>query len=305
MNKVQVFASTIISFLLSFFIFIFCFLSVSRITLMNEEYLVGILDSTQYYAGVRNAFIDSLKKGAGAAGFDPEIYDNFVTTDEIKEDARYYITTYFKEGTAQISTDEIEERLTTYLYSVVEEEGIELTEDDEERLQSYIQVNVDGYRQYVQFPFIQYIVQGISMMQRIFPYIFAISFILMVIAGVLVWKVKLPRGKSLWFIGVALAGAGCMLVALPMMLLLYDIVGRINLRPEYFYVFFTTYLEQYLWLLILVGLACIVSGWLFFVYRKKKYHRRRRRSSKRSSRKTPKLANELISESKEVLNDDK
>lgn len=295
MNKVQVIASSIIAFLFSFFIFMFMLLGVTRLTLMNEEYLVTTLDTTQYYAGVRSELTDDLKKGAGAAGFDPSIYDEFVTTDQIKEDARHYITTYFKEGNAKISTEEFENRLTTYLHKIVKDQGIELSVEDNQRLQSYIKINVDGYRQFVQFPFIQYIVQGISMMQRVFPYVFAISFVLMLIAGGLLWSVRLPRGKGLWFAGSALSGAGCMLIGLPALLLINDIVGRINLEPVYFHTFFTAFLTQYLWILILVGIACIISGWLLFVYRKKKYHRRRRSRSrsKRNYKTTTTLVNNM------------
>lgn len=301
MNKVQVIASSIIAFLFSFFIFMFMLLGVTRLTLMNEEYLVTTLDTTQYYAGVRSELTDDLKKGAGAAGFDPSIYDEFVTTDQIKEDARHYITTYFKEGNAKISTEEFENRLTTYLHKIVKDQGIELSVEDNQRLQSYIKINVDGYRQFVQFPFIQYIVQGISMMQRVFPYVFAISFVLMLIAGGLLWSVRLPRGKGLWFAGSALSGAGCMLIGLPALLLINDIVGRINLEPAYFHTFFTAFLTQYLWILILVGIACIISGWLLFVYRKKKYHRRRRSRSrsKRNYKTTTTLVDNMQRETNE------
>lgn len=227
---------------------------------MKEDYLLMMLDKTSYFDGVYTEYIKDLKKGAGAAGFEPTIYDDFLSVDTIKKDAQQYIQQYFQDGSVYRVQEQMKSKLEAHLQQKIKEQNIILQEEDKQRLQAYIEVNAKGYEQFVQFPFIQYIVQGISMMDRVIPFVLGISFVLVCICIFLLYRLRFPKKKEWWFVSVAFAGAGWMLVVFPCIMLIGKVIKKIVLEPAYFYYFFNGYIHHYFYFLIMVGIGLLICA---------------------------------------------
>lgn len=260
MNKLYTVVAGILAFLLSFFLFVLSFVGITSLTLMKEDYLLMMLDKTSYFDGVYTEYIKDLKKGAGAAGFEPTIYDDFLSVDTIKKDAQQYIQQYFQDGSVYRVQEQMKSKLEAHLQQKIKEQNIILQEEDKQRLQAYIEVNAKGYEQFVQFPFIQYIVQGISMMDRVIPFVLGISFVLVCICIFLLYRLRFPKKKEWWFVSVAFAGAGWMLVVFPCIMLIGKVIKKIVLEPAYFYYFFNGYIHHYFYFLIMVGIGLLICA---------------------------------------------
>ncbi len=260
MNKLYTVIAGILAFLLSFFLFVLSFVGITSLTLMKEDYLLMMLDKTSYFDGVYTEYIKDLKKGAGAAGFEPTIYDDFLSVDTIKKDAQQYIQQYFQDGSVYRVQEQMKSKLEAHLQQKIKEQNIILQEEDKQRLQAYIEVNAKGYEQFVQFPFIQYIVQGISMMDRVIPFVLGISFVLVCICIFLLYRLRFPKKKEWWFVSVAFAGAGWMLVVFPCIMLIGKVIKKIVLEPAYFYYFFNGYIHHYFYFLIMVGIGLLICA---------------------------------------------
>lgn len=260
MNKLYTVIAGILAFLLSFFLFVLSFVGITSLTLMKEDYLLMMLDKTSYFDGVYTEYIKDLKKGAGAAGFEPTIYDDFLSVDTIKKDAQQYIQQYFQDGSVYRVQEQMKSKLEAHLQQKIKEQNIILQEEDKQRLQAYIEVNAKGYEQFVQFPFIKYIVQGISMMDRVIPFVLGISFVLVCICIFLLYRLRFPKKKEWWFVSVAFAGAGWMLVVFPCIMLIGKVIKKIVLEPAYFYYFFNGYIHHYFYFLIMVGIGLLICA---------------------------------------------
>lgn len=259
-NRLYTVIGIVLAFLLSFFLFVLSFVGVTSLTLMKEEYLLFMLDKTSYYDGVYSEYIKDLKKGAGAAGFDPSIYDDFLSVEEVKKDAQQYIQQYFQDNSIYQVKEQMVNKLEQHIMRKVKQQNIVIEEEDEQRLQSYIEVNAKGYEKFVQFPFIKYIEQGISMMNRVVPFVLGICFVLVCTCIFILYRLFLPNKREWWFISVAFAGAGWMLVVFPCIMLIGKVIKKIVLEPAYFYYFFNGYIHHYFYFLIMVGIGLLICA---------------------------------------------
>ncbi len=259
------------SFFIAFFLFLLLFVCISKATLLNKGYLLSTLDKTEYYTAVTKELTEDFKKSAGAAGFQPSIYDGFLKEADVKKEAVAFIDTSFTGKTAVVDQKSFMDKLDTYLQKIIQKEKLKLDEDGELRLQNYVKVNAKGYKQYVQFPFIQYIVMGVQMMDRILPFAIGACVLLLLLSVFFLIRMKLKKEDTLLFLGSAAGGAGWMLALLPAGILLGGFTHRIRLEPEYFYNFFVAFLDGYLWLLILFGIALILMGiiLILFIFKKR------------------------------------
>lgn len=259
------------SFFISFFLFLLLFVCISKATLLNEGYLLATLDKTNYYADVTQELTEDFKRSAGAAGFQPSVYDGFLKEAEVKEAATAYIETSFTGKEAVVDQDSFKKKLNTYLHEIIKKENLKLDEDSRQRLDKYIRINAQGYKQYVQFPFIQYMVMGVQMMDKILPFAIGACAILLLFSVFFLIRMKMKKENTLLFLGSAAGGAGWMLALLPAGILLGGFTHRIRLEPEYYYNFFVAFLDGYLWMLILIGIAFILTGMILIlcVYKNK------------------------------------
>ena len=259
------------SFFIAFFLFLLLFVCISKATLLNKGYLLSTLDKTEYYTAVTKELTEDFQKSAGAAGFQPSIYDGFLKEADVKKEAVAFIDTSFTGKTAVVDQKSFMDKLDTYLQKIIQKEKLKLDEDGKLRLQNYVKVNAKGYKQYVQFPFIQYIVMGVQMMDRILPFAIGACVLLLLLSVIFLIRMKLKKEDTLLFLGSAAGGAGWMLALLPAGILLGGFTHRIRLEPEYFYNFFVAFLDGYLWLLILFGIALILVGiiLILFIFKKR------------------------------------
>ena len=109
------------------------------------------------------------------------------------------------------------------------------------------------------------------MMDRVLPFAIGACVLLLLLSVFFLIRMKLKRKDTLLFLGSAAGGAGWMLTLLPAGILLGGYTNRIRLEPEYFYKFFVAFLDGYLWMLILFGLALILMGiiLILFIYKKR------------------------------------
>lgn len=272
MSRKNKLLSGLFSFFISFFLFLLLFVCISKATLLNEGYLLATLDKTNYYADVTQELTEDFKRSAGAAGFQPSVYDGFLKEAEVKEAAIAYIETSFTGKEAVVNQDSFKTKLNTYLHEIIKKENLKLDEESRQRLDKYIRINAQGYKQYVQFPFIQYMVMGVQMMDRILPFAIGACAILLLFSVLFLIRMKMKKENTLLFFGSAVGGAGWMLALLPAGILLGGFTHRIRLEPEYYYNFFVAFLDGYLWLLILIGIAWILMGiiLILFVFKKGK-----------------------------------
>ena len=85
MKKTNHLLASLFSFFIAFFMFLGLFVTITKLTLMNENYLFKTLEKVDYYQAIANELNEDFMQSAGAAGFEPDIYKNFVSSKEVQK----------------------------------------------------------------------------------------------------------------------------------------------------------------------------------------------------------------------------
>ena len=107
------------SFFIAFFLFLLLFICVSKATLLNKGFLLSTLDKSEYYTGVTRALTEDFKKSAGAAGFQPSVYDGFLKEADVKKAAIQYIETSFTGKETAVDQESFKKQLNDHLQKVM------------------------------------------------------------------------------------------------------------------------------------------------------------------------------------------
>ncbi|WP_455790292.1 hypothetical protein [Amedibacillus sp. YH-ame10] len=240
-----------------------------QVTIQKSSYLLSVLDQVNYYEKIANEFNKDLMEGAGAAGFEPSIYEKFVSEKEAKNISKAYILEYFDKGNAKISSDDFRSKLITHLKQSAIKQNIEIDESDPAFL-NYVNKIVNSYGRFFAFPFLQYAVMAIDLLDKITPILFPVCIVFMVSSYFFLVKLKLQREQFVQFVVSSLIGGGLMCVVIPSVIHLIKLIERVSLSPQCFYDFFNRYIYGYLDLVLLSGCALIILAVLVYLIHLKK-----------------------------------
>ena len=68
MKKTNHLLASLFSFFIAFFMFLGLFVTITKLTLMNENYLFNTLEKVDYYQAIANELNEDFMQSAGAAG---------------------------------------------------------------------------------------------------------------------------------------------------------------------------------------------------------------------------------------------
>ena len=270
MNKYSHILATLFSFFIAFFLFLGILIGTMKLTVINQRYLLNSLDDCSYYQGIADALNTDFMQGAGAAGFEAKIFENFVTVEDVHNVSRQYILESFENGIAEVKTELFQKKLSHYLHEVAKEAQMKLTDVDEKRLEAYIDINVQAYQQYLSFPFLQYMVMGFDMMNNVVPFILIACLILVSLAFYFLRRLHLDNENKTVYQSSILFAVGLMLIIPCTILFIGKYIQRIQLTPEFYYRFFVYYIEGYFQILILCGITLFICGILIILMNQRK-----------------------------------
>lgn len=269
MNKQSKILATIFSFFIAFFLFLLMFSGFAKVTLMSQGYLLNSMNQSDYYGGIAKDINEELKKGAGAAGFEPSIYTDFVSKEEVQELSSTYIQDFFVNNDAKISTDAFRQRLHDYLIQTAANQGTTLSEADEQGLTTYIDSNVGRYEKYLSFPFLKYIVMGIDMLDTIMNFIIIACVAIVIVAFGFLHLLHLQKNDKAFYMSNTFFSASLLTGVIPIAILVSGLVRKINLQPESYYKFFVNYIQGYVWYLVLASVILFLLGGCILVWNKR------------------------------------
>lgn len=240
-----------------------------QVTIQKSSYLLSVLDQVDYYERIADEFNRDLMEGAGAAGFDPSTYEKFVSEKEAKNISKTYILEYFDKGNAKISSDDFRSKLITHLKQSAVKQNIEVDESDPAFL-NYVNKIVNSYGRFFAFPFLQYAIMAIDLLDKIIPILFPVCIVFMISSYFFLVRLKLHREKFIQFVVSSLIGGGLMCVVIPIVIHITKLIEYVSLSPQCFYDFFNRYIYGYLDLALLLGCALItLSGLVYLIHLKK------------------------------------
>lgn len=252
----------IISFCMSLFFVIFLWVVFSSMLLFNDSRIFKTFEHTDYYVNVAEEINSNLQFTAGAAGMDPELFEAFVDQRDVEKDIKSYMKDSNKNETYI-------EKYTNSLQSFLLSKGYNEVDVQSEAMQKYIAIQAQDYVKHIKFPFMKYYNMVNETLRGTFPYLIGISGCIILVSIFLLRKGTSKSDFYQW-LGYALCGSGLMQGIVPALILGYNLIEKINLTPYYYYEFFVRYVNDVLWIALLIAILFVVWGTLSYVIAIKK-----------------------------------
>lgn len=262
--------SMLFSFFMAFFLFAFILLCVIRFTLMNPSYIISKMDSVEFYENAVTELNRTIKQNAQPAGFDLELFDNFVTTADVQEDMRSYVKDGFKGDVKSLDTTEFQQKLSKTIQEFASTKNIVITADLQSGIDSFVSANLDNYHHFLEFPFLNYYVQGYKLYKKAFLIAAPLMAVLTIVMGVIICKLHKSRRRKKRELAYSFIGSGLMVSALPMYLTAVKAVERIQLSPQYLYNLIVQLGTNCLYILMITGIMMCGIGTFLTYYKPKK-----------------------------------
>lgn len=223
LNSVKI-ISIILSFFISFLLFITLSLTVVNQTILNVNYCISSMEKTDYYDMLSSGIESQLKYYSAASGFSEDVFDGTVDTKELTENVNGSVNALYTGNKVKINTSSLEKNLRNNFISYANNNNIVITNDISTSIDELVSECITTYEKYISVSILSYISPFIIKATNIVPKIIIGLLILIVILFAAILMINKRKYRAIRNYIYAVSGSAMMLAALP---LVYFISGKI------------------------------------------------------------------------------
>lgn len=252
--------SSVAAFILTLMLTAATYLAGGYLGFFDKALILDHLNKSDYYSGVMEYANESSGLIAIPSGIPQKVFDGTFTEEMVYRDVRGYLEAAFDGRAYEIDTAAFKERLTENVTAYVEQEGLELTEEQEVYVEDFASQIADNYVNSAKMPFVSYFVNirngYINLIKIAIPALAAGAALLMVFLA----KINMPSYRAMLFVGSSTIAAGLMSIIVPAWMLVTGFYRRINVTPEYFFEFVSSYMLEGIRVFIYLGVLWLIAS---------------------------------------------
>lgn len=233
----------------------------------STGYIMTSFQKVQYYGKVMNHFNEDAWDITIPMGLPREVLKDISDIIKVTRDVNGTLTAGLDGTDYRVDTSGLERKLDENVRSYMKESHKELDTNQEKVLSEYKKNIAAKYVSNVQIPLVKYIGSFKELFKKVMVMGIPVCIILIVCAAALLVAVRRWKHRGLRYIAYGTLGTVLMTAALPGAILMSGIYKRIQLSPEYFYQFITSYVKGGLmvflyfsaaWLALSVLILCLI-----------------------------------------------
>lgn len=266
LNKIT---AVILAVLIALFAFISAISLILGNTCSDPEFMLGVLDTHEYYDHIFSEYSESIEDLAVPSGVPEGRFTAVVSKDDLIRDIKATVKAAYSESDdyagAAVDLDAVYDKFYTCLTEVAIESGFKINDDLIPALENVASLCADTYSTYVTLPFIDTIGSYAVEFNRYFS-IAAIAggaFFLFFAALLLVSKAW--REKAVAILAVAFNTVGFMLTLAPAVLLGSGKIQCLNIAVRSLYNFAVGYSTTLIYCILYCGIGFLAVGCLLTV----------------------------------------
>ena len=248
-------AGYIFAFVLSVCIVILATSIIVRSMLSTDALLSCI--PTYYYSSLKADVQSQCEDYTLPTGIDPSVLSDVFSEEQVKKDVIFCITNAAP-GSAKLDTSEMEAHILSNVEDFFVGQGVEVDEAVSGDLDAYAKEISDIYKRSVKLPGIDYITRIRTKFGQIMIYILIVTLLLGLACAILCLKLIPSIKRGFRYVTEAIGGAGLMMIALPLIMLIDRFYEHLNIRPDYFADTIASYVRNGLIKFILTGVVMLV-----------------------------------------------
>lgn len=270
-SKVRHIIYGIISFVLSFVLFLLSFAIVFQSTILNPSYIMDNMNTSNYFVDKRDEIKESLVDLGYASGLDEKFFENVVDEVTIHDNIQAYLNSFYAGEEAKIDTTAFKQKFNSELDSYISKNNLKVANGESREYLINQAANI--YAAALRMPLFTTLSAYIIALKNMMPLIIGGLAVLVAILCVIIIFTNRWKHRAVRYICYSTSAAFLTVGIIPAVLLSTGYMSKINIDSRAFYNLFVQSMNN-----ILVAIAIcsviffIVSIGLFFLHKSMRRH---------------------------------
>lgn len=270
-SKVRHIIYGIISFVLSFVLFLLSFAIVIQSTILNPSYIMDNMNTSNYFVDKRDEIKESLVDLGYASGLDEKFFENVVDEVTIHDNTQAYLNSFYAGEEAKIDTTAFKQKFNSELDSYISKNNLKVANDGSREYLINQAANI--YAAALRIPLFATLSVYLIALKNMMPLIIGGLAVLVAILCVIIIFTNRWKHRAVRYICYSTSAAFLTVGIIPAVLLSTGYMSKINIDSRAFYNLFVQSMNN-----ILVAIAIcsviffIVSIGLFFLHKSMRRH---------------------------------
>lgn len=270
-SKVRHIIYGIISFVLSFVLFLLSFAIVLQSTILNPSYIMDNMNTSNYFVDKRDEIKESLVDLGYASGLDEKFFENVVDEVTIHDNTQAYLNSFYAGEKAKIDTTAFKQKFNSELDSYISKNNLKVANDGSREYLINQAANI--YAAALRIPLFATLSVYLVALKNMMPLIIGGLAVLVAILCVIIIFTNRWKHRAVRYICYSTSAAFLTVGIIPAVLLSTGYMSKINIDSRAFYNLFVQSMNN-----ILIALAIcsviffIASIGLFFLNKSMRRH---------------------------------
>lgn len=270
-SKVRHIIYGIISFVLSFVLFLLSFAIVLQSTILNPSYIMDNMNTSNYFVDKRDEIKESLVDLGYASGLDEKFFENVVDEVTIHDNTQAYLNSFYAGEEAKIDTTAFKQKFNSELDSYISKNNLKVANDGSREYLINQAANI--YAAALRIPLFATLSAYLIALKNMMPLIIGGLAVLVAILCVIIIFTNSWKHRAVRYICYSTSAAFLTVGIIPAVLLSTGYMSKINIDSRAFYNLFVQSMNN---ILIAVAICSviffIVSIGLFFLNKSMRRH---------------------------------
>lgn len=270
-SKIRHIIYGIISFVLSFVLFLLSFAVMLQSTILNPSYIMDNMNTSNYFIDKRDEIQKSLVDLGYASGLDESFFENVVDEVTIHDNTQAYLNSFYSGEEAKIDTTAFKQKFNSELDSYISKNN--LKEASGSSREYLINQAASIYASSLRIPLFTTLSTYLVAMKNMMPLIIGGLVVLVAVLCIIIIFTNRWKHRAVRYICYATSGAFLTVGIIPAVLLSTGFVGKINIDSRAFYNLFVQSMNSILIALAICSIVfLIISVGLFFLHKSMRSH---------------------------------
>lgn len=270
-SKVRHIIYGIISFVLSFVLFLLSFAIVFQSTILNPSYIMDNMNASNYFVDKRDEIKESLVDLGYASGLDEKFFENVVDEVTIHDNTQAYLNSFYAGEEAKIDTTAFKQKFNSELDSYISKNNLKVANDGSREYLINQAANI--YAAALRIPLFATLSVYLIALKNMMPLIVGGLAVLVAIICVIIIFTNRWKHRAVRYICYSTSAAFLTVGIIPAVLLSTGYMSKINIDSRAFYNLFVLGMNN---ILIAVAICSviffIISIGLFFLHKSMRRH---------------------------------
>lgn len=270
-SKVRHIIYGIISFVLSFVLFLLSFAIVLQSTILNPSYIMDNMNTSNYFVDKRDEIKESLVNLGYASGLDEKFFENVVDEVTIHDNTQAYLNSFYAGEEAKIDTTAFKQKFNSELDSYISKNNLKVANGESREYLINQAANI--YAAALRIPLFATLSVYLVALKNMMPLIIGGLAVLVAILCVIIIFTNRWKHRAVRYICYSTSAAFLTVGIIPAVLLSTGYMSKINIDSRAFYNLFVQSMNN---ILIAVAICSviffIISIGLFFLHKSMRRH---------------------------------